>query len=314
MYAVFNELCEEVKLSDEVARDSINCFIRFLIKMHKDKIVEGIVAPNDTFGNRGDIEQYSFSSWLNDNLVDKEHKRLFRLYKGKHINYIEDETGIGEFLVNDSGVERIGIGCTVAHETKSILISRATNPMWQHHIVNGTYVNLDDDGKFVSSEENLVNLNESLEYQVIKQITSEVIFANISSGYDLWEQREVLYPNLIFCDSVRAQLYSDPERFHILKIMERLNVLQNYFSQEHDFYEPSHLGLNARTESDSVKKDPELKKYRLFSMPGGKEKYFYDHISFTGKFSGGRIYFYPMISEKRCYIGYIGRHLPTKKY
>ena len=314
MYVVFNELCENVDMPEEIARKNINHFIQFLKQIKKDKMVEGIVTPTNTFGNQTDIDQYSFTSWLNDKNVDREYKRFFRSYKGKYITYIENEENDGEFQVNINDEKQVGIGCTAAYESQNILISRATNSLWKQEIINGTYMSLDSGGELVSVEGELTNVNDSFDYEKMKTINSKILYANISSGYDLWEQRTSLYPNLIFCDSVKAHLYADPERYHIIKIMERLQILQNYFSKKHNSYDPSELGLNARTESESVKTDPELRKYRLFKMPTGEERYFYDHIGFTGKFGGGRIHFYPIIAEQKCYIGYIGRHLPTKKY
>ena len=136
----------------------------------------------------------------------------------------------------------------------------------------------------------------------------------ITSGQDLWEKREKLYPNLIFCENVKDNLYQDSEKYHIMNVMTRLNRLQQYFSAYDGRYEPKKLGMNARTESDTVKKEPSLKNLRLFRKPDGSEEFFFNHIGFSGKYSGGRIYFLPDDANKKCFIGYIGRHLPTKKF
>ena len=130
----------------------------------------------------------------------------------------------------------------------------------------------------------------------------------------MWEKREILYPNLVFCENTKFQLFEDSEKYHILAVMKRLERFQEYFSTCDNQYDPNKLGMNARTESDTVKSDDDLKKYRLFKMPDGNEEYFFDHVSFSGKYTGGRIYYLPDNKNKKCYIGYIGRHLPTKKY
>ncbi|MGN0462818.1 MAG: hypothetical protein ACI4HZ_10305 [Ruminococcus sp.] len=96
--------------------------------------------------------------------------------------------------------------------------------------------------------------------------------------------------------------------------MKKLERFQEYFSNCSSSYDPKELGIGARTESETVKSDTELKNLRKFQLPNGSEEYFFDHIGFTGKYSGGRIYFLPDNSNNKCYIGYIGRHLPTKKY
>lgn len=314
MYVIFNELCQKSGLLQHESKKSMDLFVGFLAEMWRQNIIEGIVTTNEILGFGRDDESYSFQSWLNDRTVDQEYKRFFLMYMGKYINYIEATDVEGEFCVNIGGENHVGIGCTFAHETQDVLISRATHDIWKEEHINGIYSALDGDGELISIESRLTNINELMTNEIIKEIALARVFSNISSGYDLWERREELYPNLRFCDSVKTQLYADPERYHVLKIMERLNILQSYFSQRHDFYQPRELGLNARTESDTVKNDPDLKKYRLFKLPTGDQVYFYDHIGFTGKFSGGRIYFYPMVEEQKCYIGYIGRHLPTKKF
>ena len=96
--------------------------------------------------------------------------------------------------------------------------------------------------------------------------------------------------------------------------MKRLQRMQDYFSTCSNTYNPNDLGLDARTESDTVKADSDLRDLRKFRLPNGQEEYFFDHISFSGKYKGGRIHFLPDNVNNMCYIGYIGKHLPTKNY
>ena len=165
-----------------------------------------------------------------------------------------------------------------------------------------------------SESRTIDNISTITQERNIVNFQREKMLEGISSGQDLWEAREKLYPNLILCDNVKDQLYQDSEKFHILAVMKRLQCLQNYFSQYHEIYNPNELGFDARTESESVKNNPKLKNDRKFRLPDGTEVYFFDHISFTGKYTGGRIYFLPDCKNQRCHIGYIGQHLPTQKY
>lgn len=314
MYVIFNELCEKSGLLQQSSKESIDQFIIFLSNMHRKNIVEGIVAINDIFSSVRDDECYSFQNWLNDDTVDREYKRFLRIYMSEHIEYVDTTNVDGEFRVNIDGNNHIGVGCALAHEKQDVLLSRITHDIWKAENIEGNYYALDEDGEISSKASCLTNINELMHCEKLKEIALEREFADISSGYDLWEKRERLYPNLIFCDDVKKHIYDNPEKYHIIKIMERLKKLQDYFSQPHGFYDPKELGLNARTESDTVKNDPDLKKYRLFKLPTGEQKYFFDHIGFYGKFSGGRIHFLPMVEEHKCYIGYIGKHLPTKNF
>lgn len=68
--------------------------------------------------------------------------------------------------------------------------------------------------------------------------------------------------------------------------MDRLLNLQKYFQEQHERYDSKELGMDARTESETVKTDVSLKNQRLFKLPSGEKEYFFDHIGFTGKYTG----------------------------
>ena len=59
------------------------------------------------------------------------------------------------------------------------------------------------------------------------------------------------------------------------------------------------------TESQSVKNNPDLNKFRLFTIDGEKV-YFDNHLKNLS--NGYRIYF--LKKDEKIYIGYIGKHLP----
>jgi len=64
-------------------------------------------------------------------------------------------------------------------------------------------------------------------------------------------------------------------------------------------------------ESRSVKSNPKLKELRKFKIADGKEIYMFHHIKNLS--NGNRIYFHKE-SDSKIWIGYIGKHLKTKKY
>ena len=52
----------------------------------------------------------------------------------------------------------------------------------------------------------------------------------ISSGAELWEKREQLYPHLIFCKEVKRQLEEARVSIQIQTIMKRIQILEDYFA------------------------------------------------------------------------------------
>lgn len=315
MYIAFNELSGElmsngddkIKQADAI----INSFILLLKQIKEQGLIDGILCEKDYSIICCKItKEYGISEWINDKKTDKEYKRFFMSYISKNMFTYEKKELLGKFFVKSEENEKLGLGCTYAQEHDCYVLSIGSDTAWKNNIIKGRYSKNDE-------KENIVYINNLFDKNSLAQFKlkhSKDVYSNISSGYDLRDQKEILFPNLVFCDSVKEQLANDPERNHIIQIMEKLANLQQYFESCGDYYNPKDLGMDARTESASVKNNPELKKYRLFRLPDGREEYFYDHIGFTGKFKAGRIHFLPSPKENVCYIGYIGRHLPTKNY
>lgn len=318
MYLALNELSFEKELSKiqciEEAKTVFSNFVRFLRDLKAEELVMGLVATGD-FINWPIYEKYTIREWLNDKQVDKVYRQFLRSYIGKSCSYVSHLDLEKEFLLHIDEKIFKSAACLFAAQNQYAITSIMTNEYWKSLYIVGDYIELDSEGQLVEHPEYPIeNWTECLAVENLKKQKISRLMEGISSGQDLWEKRSILFPNLIFCEAVKAQLYMDPEKFHIMKIMERLKGLQSYFEHERDRYDPARLGMHARTESDTVKQDGELKKYRKFKLPDGEERYFYDHIGFTGKFSGGRIHFLPDTANGICYIGYIGRHLPTKKF
>jgi len=317
MNLVFNELSvNSVFINNNPIdiRKSICDFVRLLHCVNSKNIAgfDGFILVHDinTFGVPGN---YGIKDWLKDSQVSQNHKQLFRTIINKS-HYIRLDNFVNEFIVTISESTFSGIGLVYAAETDSSVLSIATDEIWLKNEIEGKHLQIDEDANLISTDEKIRNIVDPDDIDKLEDDQRLTMCNQISSGQDLWEQRGLLFPNLVFCDGVKDQLYADPERFHILRIMSRLKRLQEYFESCDDFYDAKDLGMDARTESETVKTNPDLKQMRCFKTPDGREEYFFDHIGFHGKFSGGRIHFLPHKDKNKCYIGYIGKHLPTKKF
>ena len=316
---VFNELSVKPELvepgrSNVSSRQTIDCFVSFLHHMRKRDMLDEIITLSDIHAFYVS-EGYGVNEWLSDSGVNRTHKQFLQLMRNKSWRYIESgDYADCEFTVAVANEIHKALGCVIASQNEYPVISVETSDLWTRPEIKGEYVSLDEDGNIHSKERSVRNLSGSMDISTIETEFRATVYKRVSSGQDLWELREDLYPNLIFCESVKDQLHKDPEKYHILKIMEKLERLQKYFAEYGGAYDPKVLGMGARSESESVKSDNSLKNMRKFRKPTGEEAYFFDHIGFSGKFSAGRIHFLPQNDVKICYIGYIGRHLDTKKY
>lgn len=318
MYLSFNELSGYNEISSIInkrqCKKVISDFIKFIHLLKSKNLLDGI-SSFESLMNTEIFKEYGIAEWLKDSTVSKEEKRFLYLIWDKNCMYIEKEDYCNEFILDIDGKSYNGLGLGYALEADRNVLSISSNKIFQRDKIDGLYNQLDElTEKIVPEHKTIDNLYSERKIDDIKQsIKSEVLRA-ISSGQDLWEKRSALFPNLIFCNSVKDQLYRDPEKQHIICIIKRLEKLQEYFGK-YTHYDIKDIRCNARNESLTVQSDPKLKEMRKFKIPDGSYRYFFDHISFTGKFRGGRIYFLPdKDNSKVCYIGYIGRHLKTKKF
>lgn len=315
MFLTLNELSiNRLNLHDSSeASDIITKFVLFVKSLSEQDIIDELIFPDDLFSIHL-VDGYGLTEWLTDKSVEFKIRQYFRRILDKYKRYFDPSELEGEFTVNIDNSITNAIGCAFALERQNTVVSLPTHALWKNEIISGEYTFINDNEELTIDRCSVNNLHTNVSIDdVIKSYRKEM-YEGISSGQDLWEKRLRLYPNLIFCDDVKDNLYEDSEKYHIMNVMTKLNRLQEYFSTYDGKYDPKKLGMNARTESDSVKNDPTLKNLRLFRKPDGSEDYFYDHIGFSGKYSGGRIHFLPDNDNRKCYIGYIGRHLETKKY
>lgn len=315
MLLTFNELSvQTTSLSSQYdAQQLIFEFATFCQKLNSTNIVDDIVFPSDLYSTSF-YNGYGISQWLFDRNVPQQHRQFLKRFLDKYRNSFDRSVTEGEFSVSIDGKSLNSIGCAFALERDHTLFSLATHDFWKSNSISGNYSFINQSGEVQNEPRIIDNINTITPGNDVADFQREKIIEEISSGQDLWESRHKLYPNLVLCDNVKDQLYQDSEKFHILAVMKRLQHLQNYFSKYHEAYNPDELGFDARTESESVKTNPKLKNERKFRLPNGTEEYFFDHIGFTGKYKGGRIYFLPDCKNQRCYIGYVGQHLSTQKF
>lgn len=256
------------------------------------------------------ISGYTIHDWLQNSEVPQQEKAFLRTIINRKQLIQETDFWGGELIVEVECGERItAVGCLAAYESESYVVSMNTSVLWQAVEIVGTYVTLEQDDKQVSVdnccfEEQLTLLGDR------EKARMRLL---VSSGEELWEKRELLYPHLLFCDCVQEQLGEARISLHIQMIMKRLQVLEDYFKGFDGKFDKNDVGYGCRGESETVEKSDDLRRLRTFWTPYGKEEFFGWHISFAGNFPG-RIHFIPDTEHRLGIVGYIGKHLPTGKF
>ena len=260
-------------------------------------------------------EDYSILHWRNDKTVDIEIKRIFGRFISKATVYSKTEEFEEKFNISEVIVEeKPSIGCLVAYLTDNPVISFISDPIWENSFIDGKYQYLDEDAeKFISSDDvRIKNISNKENAEFFKKSNPNFdVLPSIHSGTELWNRRNELFPNLVFCECVKKQLIDEIDPFHLTQIINKLFMLEKYFANFDGVFDQKAL-LGSVPSSDSTLK--KFKSMYTFTTPENKDLLFSWHIKFTGGYAG-RIYFIPAKKGiNNCTIGHINGHLPTIKY
>jgi hypothetical protein len=294
-FSVFNEL--SLPLNDSSSFEPFFSILktlkeRGLTQMRMEKPFNELeILPNTLFG--------PFLGKLKDR--DKE-VRLKKLLS-------DSITIIQSPLINDEEIDSLGerIEPSYYFEGQSTLGGLACADIW------GTVsLSFHSDAKWGNAFIVLAKDDQNIDVQHISDLSHMTIHQDFFNTLEqcirleikpsnFWDKKNDLFKNkIIFCDEVEKQIKNiDTTIFS--QALSILRAIENGVKSLSDF--------TTSRESKSVEQDSELKKMREFVIDGKKE-YFQKHIKNLS--NGYRIHYFE--KNNKIYIGYIGKHLPTKKF
>lgn len=131
----------------------------------------------------------------------------------------------------------------------------------------------------------------------------------IENGTILWLEREIFFPNLIFCKNVRKMI----ENFNssmpaFVQITQRLFELETYAVGRGNRFNPDHLPTKISPES--VTRLNDFAQELTWECPDGIHRTFSWHSRYTP--GAGRIHFYPLMDSNKIIIGSIANQNSIK--
>jgi len=214
----------------------------------------------------------------------------------------EDEKEYEQLLENEYFYQNKstigGLACTDIWN--SIAISFNSHEDWNGHSIFLQKQTLVDDKEIDISIRHSSDIEHLKEHKDFFQELEKEKKLGITKD-NFWDKKDEFFPNnIVFCDEVEKQINNlDKSIFQ-----QAINILRDIETDKKSIRDYNYSG-----ESKSVKQDNELKKYRYFTVDGEKV-FFENHIKSLP--NANRIYF--LEQDNKIYIGYIGKHLPTKKY
>lgn len=306
----------------EFAEEAVPDFLKTCIKAKNTGLKTILVAETiDNKWFRLELAPgYYWQDWYNKHLKS-ENRDLIRAFRSiaTHsplFNSRDDDAGADLFEVSIDGCKDYNaIRAAAWHE--SPLISFPTTQPWNNSPLNVqiNMINIET-GEIEYKTIEIVNLYN---YSILEKYLPELLKqrdASISSGREIVNQFESLYPGLVLCEKATMQLNKWSGSSTILKQVKTSFLYLNKFALKWqtgeipyysaDLLRKIELPFQVSGESETVCKTPTLKRERQFWLPNGRKEYFEQHIKIH---SGYRIHFFPDNDTHKIYVGYIGPHL-----
>ncbi len=209
-------------------------------------------------------------------------------------------------------------GFAYAHENDVLSISYNPLAKWNETTYELTRQLLtEEDFAYIEDKVNILHLSDKQHITIHQNWISRKIkilvenkLSTFQSGKEVWDNRETIFPHLIFCEKVAFQILplsmNDP---NLKTSLQKLLIFNEYLAKlSENSLNIKEIGITISGESEAT-----MNKYseeRTFLCPDKVERVFESHIKLTE----WRIYFLQIPQQNTCWIGYIGKHLRTKKY
>ena len=192
--------------------------------------------------------------------------------------------------------------CAIAD---GIAVGFPSEPIWDHDRLSISFDELLPDETISEASEEIDQLTRSAHAEPI----SDRRRARLRAGIDplnLWENRQAIFPNLVFGPDVKDNLQDSSHLFQT--IVGKLADLDRSARDWPDMGGPAPpWGTNVSPESSKLMKHPARRKERMFRSHRGASELFEWHARCG---SGYRIHLRFDRDSREIEIGYIGPHLP----
>jgi len=183
---------------------------------------------------------------------------------------------------------------------QSLSVSFTSKDVWKEPFISLQKQNIIDEEAYQVEIRNISNDSHITIHQDYFVALEECIRLDVNTQ-NFWEKKEFLFPSkIVLCKEVEKQI----KQIDIKVFYQALSILRDLEQGTKELKD-----LNASRESQTVAQTPKLRALREFLIDGKKE-YFENHVK---SFSNGHRMHYFEVGNK-IYIGYIGKHLATKKF
>lgn len=310
---VLNELSLRTPAADIPTAQKLMSELIGTVRQATTSGVKRVLRTSDEINTIELAPGYPVARWRNDSTVNREERSFFRTLTSKAPFWTDVAEEIkGNFDLSQvwhQGEEARGLGFAVVID--ALAVSLISEACWDCSRLEVELRRLDENEDLIDERLEIIHASRSNHVQEHSDWINNRIRSRVVNGLELWNRKDELFPNLIFCEVVSEQLQSLGAENPILQLVKnRLSELEDYCKGWTDeVFEPKIL-RNVSPESQVTLQNPKYSKERTFVCPDGKERVFSWHAKLS---FGWRIYFFPN-EQRKMIVGYVGCHLRTVRY
>ncbi|MBD1932032.1 MULTISPECIES: hypothetical protein [Cyanophyceae] len=310
---VLNELSLRTPAADIPTAQQLMSELIGTVRQATSSGVKRVLRTSDEINTIELAPGYPVARWRNDATVNREERSFFRTLTAKAPFW----TDVAEEIKNDfdlsqvwhQGEEARGLGFAVVID--GLVVSLISEARWDCSRLELEIRRLDENEELIDEPLEIIHASRSNHVQEHSNWINNRIRSTVVDGLELWNRKDELFPNLIFCEAVREQLQNLGAKHPMLHhVKNKLSEIEGYCKIWTDeAFGPKSL-KNVSVESPVTLQNPTYSKERMFLCPDGQKQVFSWHAKLS---FGWRIYFLPN-EQRRMIIGYVGCHLRTVKY
>lgn len=317
MFYIFNELSlTKIQLNSiEEAKKILEEFIKTSIIANEYGFDELRIHESiHNLYNLNLLENYRIDTWLNDKDVNNDIKDKFReiitsspLIKENEL----DELNIyewSEFSINFNNIDETVYGLGASHIFKTISFSLDCDSYWDNIKLTILHNSINNDCVERNEKIEVYNFSNQTNLQSHKARIDSEIADNISKSIEIWDEKNIHFPNLLFGTDVENQLKRtglNKQFYQTYDVLKKLDDFsKNWTNGNFNLKDLKQITL-LNVSGESATTMQKFSASRKFKMKDGKKEQFELHI----KLPSLRIYFLPDDSNFQITVGYIGKHL-----
>ncbi|MEG0135801.1 MAG: hypothetical protein RR795_01150 [Cetobacterium sp.] len=307
-FVILNELSYPLKMDNSKIEESLKNFIKILyeLKIYDIKTIKSTLSKDEI-----EISEKKYMGEYIKEIKNKDLKKLaLNLYNNKileiKVPLIEESDIYSEeykevdFYYQEEKAQ--GFGVASLYNTLAISFENANK--WENkNFIEIKKITFDESGELVETKIDVKHIYDYNKLEVHKEYLKSLSDEKYKIDKKIFSYcTEDKFKKIKFCEGV-AKSISNLDSNVYNSVLRKLILIEKEVENI--------KGFDISSEGETVASNPKLRQLRCFKLPD-KDIEIYMGMHIKGIPLGNRIHY--CIEDEQVYIGYVGKHLETKKF